>query len=622
MAKKTYKVSGWNTSSGANPIGVPYRNTWLYATLKGDNLTDCTIDKVTVKFPKLRCTFDPAGELRMKYGGVTLTRAVGSTGGAVQERSYNMQGAKNTMFKDGSGEVIFYAYHPYDEGYLAIDDGNVTVEVEYTPKASRLVVLQKTVEAGQRLQYTIESGSNKFFHNVTLEMGEHKVTAELEQGVTEGDFLIPLDWLEMIPDKSTMEGTLTLETLDSNEELVGTMTVSGITMTVPVYTASMTYEVERMLTVDGVTYPDVGGRFVQGKCGIRVKVTGAEGYYGSTVTSTIRIGDKVVSGVPPLELESGLLMDSRLAVQVTGVDSRGVSALARPVTIMITPYVPPQATLEVWRVNDDGKRNDFGTKGMYSCSYTHTEIADANPATVTLTVSGVTEENPPESGMLLPSEHVRFDQNKAYDVTLTVTDKYETATRTVRLPSAAFLLHGNAQGNGAGIGHAATEEHALVINPDWKVYIGGMEAVAKLRNMTGGGGGGTTGDTTALEEAIQTLNTQVTALQTQLDSYKPRELWGGTWNRGNINVPGIADWSVVQVDMGVGSVLAFVSDETVQGGGFNVSGDLHRTLAFRATRSGDACTLVTAHYINHEAGSAHGDRQSQTVQRIVGLVHK
>ena len=164
MAKKTYKVSGWKTRSGANPIGVPYRNTWLYATMNGDNLTDCTIDKVTVKFPKLRCTFDPAGELRMKYGGVTLTRAVGSTGGAVQERSYNMQGAKNTMFKDGSGEVIFYAYHPYDEGYLAIDDGNVTVEVEYTPKASRLVVPQKTVEAGQRLQYTIESGSNKFFH--------------------------------------------------------------------------------------------------------------------------------------------------------------------------------------------------------------------------------------------------------------------------------------------------------------------------------------------------------------------------------------------------------------------------------------------------------------------------
>jgi len=151
--------------------------------------------------------------------------------------------------------------------------------------------------------------------------------------------------------------------------------------------------------------------------------------------------------------------------------------------LLIDPYEPPRATLEAWRVNDEGQQDDFGTKGAYKCTYSHSDVGGDNPLTATLSVAGVSEESPPESGELLPSEFVRLDTVKAYDVTLTVSDLYETVIRTVRIPSATFLLHGNAKGNGAGIGHVADVENALVVNPNWAVYMGGMEIVSTLQKL-------------------------------------------------------------------------------------------------------------------------------------------
>ena len=482
MGKATYKVSGWHTKAGKNPIGVPYRNTWLYAKLDGKNLTDCTIDKVTVHLPKMRCYFSQTAEFRMKYGGVTVKHAMGTSGDSVVERSYKMNGAKDTMFKDGSGEVVFYAYAGNDEGYLVIEDANVTVEVEYTPKASRLTVPDKTVEAGQSLHFSVLPYNEGYTHKASLTMGDKTATVDIEAGVTEGSIDVPLDWLTIIPDKTAYnDGMLKLETY-KGDVLLGSETVSGISMLAPMYSLSVAHTVTRLTTVDGIAYADVG-RFVQFKSGIRVNVTDAQGYYGSTVDVTVKIGDKTITGKPPMTAESGLLRDTQIVVQVSAIDSRGVTALSRPTTYMITPYTPPQAELAVWRTNEAGEADILGERGAYQCSYSHTSIGGENPLTVEMTVLGETESNPAFEGQLLPGKRMHFDPLLAYDVELTAADKFETVTKTVRLPSAAFLIHGNDYGNGAGIGHAATKQNALVINPGWEVWMGGKEMVSLINQL-------------------------------------------------------------------------------------------------------------------------------------------
>ena len=634
--KQTYTLSKWKTKDGKNPIGKEYRNTLLYANIKGADLTDCDITQVTIHLPKMRCTFAPDGELRIKYGGATLTRKMGTSNGNQVERSLYMRGAKDTMFKDGNGEVTVYAYHPYDEGYLAIDDGNVTLEVEYTPKASQLEVPSTTVAAGSALAFKVASAGDEYSHKATLTMGDKTASVELAAGVTEGSIDVPLDWLEIIPDKIIYsEGVLLLETF-KGETALGSTSMSNITMILPenrlLYAPVCgKLTTEPMYTVDGVTYPNLGF-LVQGKSGLRVTMGAPQGKYGATVKTTkLWVNGVLSEGEGEVVVETGLLTSERLSFHASVIDSRGIETMSYPrMMVFVRPYSPPTAELDAYRVDENGERDDFGINGVYDCSYSYTDLGEAHPATVTLSVAGVSESNPPSHGDLLPSEFVRLDTERAYDVTLTVQDAYETVTRTVRIPSAAFIFHANAQGNGVGIGHAATKENALEINPSWGLWAGNKEIVSVLNQalrdietlkLNGGGSSGGDGGTTT-PVVPESLLQQVAALQTELDSRKPTTLWEGTWSKNAATITGIGDWNVVQVDMGVGSVLAFVSDETVQGGGFNVTGDLHRTLAFRATRSGDACTLVTAHYINHEAGSAHGDRQSQTVQRIVGLVHK
>lgn len=624
MAKKTYKLSNWHTDSGKNPIGVEYRNTWLRATIKGDDLTDCNIEKVNVHFPKLRCTFNPAGELRLKYGGVTLTRKVGSTSGSVEEKTYNFTGAKDTMFKKGNGEVVFYAYHPYDEGYFAIDDAGVTIEVEYTPKTSRLELTDKTVAAGSELAFTVKSYGETYTHKATLTMGDKSASVDLAAGVNEGSIPVALDWLEIIPSATFYDqGTLKLETY-KGDTLMGEDTVKNVQLKLPsnrlLYAPTFgEITTENMFTVDGVTYPDLGVGLVQGKSGLRVSVTGCKGKYGASVTTKLCVLDKEAEGGEDVSLETGLLYTSSVTFRMSLIDSRGIETVSYPRTLIIVhPYTPPFASINAWRVDALGDKDDFGTRGQYECEYGYTSLNGANEATVTLNVANVAVNDPPESGTLEPT----LDINHAYDVVLTVTDAYEMVTAKSRIPGGKYLLHGNAKGNGAGIGTAATVENALVINPDWAVWAGDKNIITLLNtlvqdvdNLKQSGGGGST--TPSVPSDVQE---QLTTLQTQVEAMKPKVLWEGEWSSGEIAIPGIGDYSVVQVDMTVGNALATVSEGTVQGGGFNVTNALHRTVVFRATRNGELCMLATAHYINHEAGGAHGSMNAQTVTRVVGLV--
>lgn len=101
----------------------------------------------------------------------------------------------------------------------------------------------------------------------------------------------------------------------------------------------------------------------------------------------------------------------------------------------------------------------------------------------------------------------------------------------------------------------------------------------------------------------------------------PTLLWSGAWSSGTIAVPGIGGWKLLQVTTGVGSALC-LANVNVQGLGSAVNAGQHRTVGVRFTVEGDSCTLITAHYVNHADGSAHGALTDTAVTAIYGLIRK
>ena len=101
----------------------------------------------------------------------------------------------------------------------------------------------------------------------------------------------------------------------------------------------------------------------------------------------------------------------------------------------------------------------------------------------------------------------------------------------------------------------------------------------------------------------------------------PTKLWEGSWSGGDITVPGIGDWRLVQVATSVGSALC-VQGSVVQGVGCSASASLHRTIVVRFAVEGDTCSFVTAHYVNHSASGDHGAMTNVSITGITGLIRK
>lgn len=488
--EQVYTVKNWHTKDGKDPIGKEYKNKWLYATLKGPDLHDCDIQSVTVNFPKVRSEFEGEAEFRMKYGGYTASRKIQSTNGKSVKKNYVVYDWDNRMFSAGGLDVVFYVYVPLDDGYFAIEDGNVTVTVVYDLTKSVIQTHDTEAIAGGTYNFRLRGWSSGYTHKATLTVGEKSAMVELDAGVNDGSIDIPFEWLsEITGSTSRGDGKLVLETFSQYGDL-GSDTVEGITFKVaddgelreavlPTFSA---YAVENVYTIGDKTFPDIGAGLVSGKSGIRATVVDVAGMYGATVTTQIKMGDQVATSTGDLQLGPVIANDTYTSVDLIITDSRGLTT-TKSIPITVKPYKAPDASIDAWRVDDDGDRNDFGTNGAYQYAATHSDLDGKNPATIKLAVGGISQTNPPESGTLLPSEFVYLAQDKAYDVTLTVADAYETVERKVRIPSAAFLFHGRGDGKGAGIGQAAEHINALVINPNWAVYMGGQEIVALINQL-------------------------------------------------------------------------------------------------------------------------------------------
>lgn len=364
----------------------------------------------------------------------------------------------------------------------------LTVIWELDQIASTFALSASAVEAGQRVTLTVKPGREEYGHQWILNFGDYEMAAHMQPGVKTAEILFPLAWLDAIPNAASGVAMVRLRTWEKSEDNIFASVAKPLTVTVPAGAAPEigAVSVAPLLTVDGVTYPEVApGGYVQGKCGYSAAMTGAAGKYGASIlTYSISGGGYSGSGA---SLKSGLLSTAgKQIITFKATDTRGLSAV-KTVEIEVLPYSAPRVTeLAAWRVNEDGAADGMGTLGKWRTGAVFSALGGRNVLTAKayLKPMGGTEA---ELGMLAvdtsvslwwlagtDSMKIALDVTKRYVLRRVLTDAYGTVERSIELPSANFAMHLNAKGNGICFGGASTAENAVEIAPGYDLVFKGQ----------------------------------------------------------------------------------------------------------------------------------------------------
>lgn len=368
--------------------------------------------------------------------------------------------------------------------YATLVYRNITVTVDYEDPyyASGWSVNAPSVEAGNPVPITISPAGSGYSHHLLMTFGSYSTEAWLEANVNVASLATAIAWCNAIPNSLSGTATITLTTYFGGKAIGSSSKTVGITVpasVVPTLSANVT----RVLTVGGVTYPDVTGGYVQQKSAVKADITAASGAYGSSIAAySINVGGRseaAYNSAGTTLTTPVLPMSGTVAITFRVTDSRGRTAQVIK-TIQVEAYSAPKANnLVVMRVDDNGDENPNGTKGRYSFNRVYSSLGGRNSCTAAITALGSTVSNVADSGWILPGAIKTLDVLASYRVEIKLTDIYGTTTTVATIPSINFALHFSADGTAVWVGEACQASNAFGVAAHRDVYFYGKE----LRSM-------------------------------------------------------------------------------------------------------------------------------------------
>jgi len=377
---------------------------------------------------------------------------------------------------------------------------NMTLTVDYTPaqpdepdepdepgyRPSDWTINITVVSAGNPISVTISPYGSGYSHHLKATFGSYSSEASLAANVNVAYLPTSLDWLFAIPDSTTGTVTVILTTYYGST-YVGE-SYKTLTLTAPVSVGpTMTTDVTRILTVNGVTYPDVTGGYVQQKSAVEARITSASGAYGSTIKAySINIGGRTEAAynTDQTRLVSPLLpMYGTVSITFKVTDSRGMMVMATRY-ISVEAYTAPRVTnFVVKRVNTSGADDPNGTRGWYSFGKSFTSLGGKNNCTAKIAALGSSASGIAESGWIVPGNALTLNLLSSYQVQLTLTDSYESVTVTATIPSMNVSLHFSADGTAVWVGGTCEHSNAFGVASDREVYFYGQELRELIRSI-------------------------------------------------------------------------------------------------------------------------------------------
>ena len=358
--------------------------------------------------------------------------------------------------------------------------GSATVTLTTIPRGSSLSLNRTSATIGSdAITITLNRASNSYTHKVQLYFGSY--SALLAEGVgTSYTFTPNISLCSQIPNATSGTATIKIQTMNGSTWIAETS--KTITLNVP----SSVVPTIGSVTATGNNL--LGSVYVAGKSTVTAKINNAVGAYGSTIKSYSLSGAGISSSSS--SATSGLLSAGTHTLTGKITDSRGRTA-TKSISITVYSYYAPSLSIDFYRCNSDGTRNDNGT---YARVYINQEIQNIGNANVNAKQYKVEYKRASATSWTVHQDWANisaydanwihnlggnWDNAVTYDVRVSIKDSYNTVIATASIGTIACLLNIEQEGIGVGKVH---ECGALDVGGD--IYSNGVKVLTEKHNLT------------------------------------------------------------------------------------------------------------------------------------------
>lgn len=358
---------------------------------------------------------------------------------------------------DGTKTLSVSATHPLRATLSGVYYTSVTVSgsavLDTIPRASTPTLSQSTQDMAQAITIFTNRASSAFTHTLEYTFGSQADV--IATGVTDSHvWALPMALANSVPNGLSGSGIITCKTYNAGV-LIGTATVP-FTATVPASIVPSISSVSLTEAVAGLAAQFLA--YVRNKSRLNVSI-GASGAYSSSISAykTTILGVVYNSQTFTSEI-LGSAGTVNVAVEVT--DSRGRKATST-VPVTVVDYTNPViASMSAYRVNGSGVASDDGTSIAVQMNFSIASVGNRNAKSWLLeykpTSTSVWSTLASGSVYAYNSTHTNltglFNTNNSYDIRLTISDYFTSATTTVSISTAFTLINFNPSGRGLAIG--------------------------------------------------------------------------------------------------------------------------------------------------------------------------
>lgn len=385
-----------------------------------------------------------------------------------------------------------------------------TVTLHTIPRKSTVSMPATTM--GSAGTITISRASSAFTHTLAYSFGSATGTITTKTTSTSVSWTPPTSLATQVPNSASGTCTLTCYTY-SGSTLIGTSTAT-VTLYVPT-SIKPTMTSFTATRVDG-TVPSSWGIYVQYKSKATLKINGAAGASGSTITAYSITGGGVSS--TQSSVTTGFLNSSGSITFTAKVcDSRGRWSDEKTVTISVVAYSNPRFTsYTTQRCTSTGASSANGTYAKSKITFSYWSCSGKNTITTAVAYKKSSDNSYTNAGTTFTSGTEftfgggNLSVDYSYDIRFTLTDAFGTVTVIDSLSTASVLMDFKAGGTGLSIGKVSETDNCFEVAEGWDVKVYGMMLEEFIRTHAGGVCFATCDSAEDAEEKVATTNTTFT----------------------------------------------------------------------------------------------------------------
>lgn len=326
------------------------------------------------------------------------------------------------------------------------------------PRATVPILSPETQELGGRINISLPRASDNFTHHVRYTFGT--VTEEIARSAeTSASFVLPMSLASEIPNNVSGCGEVIADTYN-NDVFIGAAKAT-FTATIPNELAPV---IQNVILIDtNSLIASKFNAFVSGKSKMKVSVS-AHGVQGSEISGiTIQYAGQTYNGETATDIP---VIVTAKEVIITVRDSRG-NQTQETRRINVIDYEPPQIfSFSVSRCNQQGILDDEGANLLYKARFSISPCNNRNDKTYKIEYRKQTDERwsvaTTGSSYSYDSTGTKtgnlFDVDHAYQIRLTVSDYFGSATAEIELPTAFTLVDYYRTGKGIAFGGVADKD--------------------------------------------------------------------------------------------------------------------------------------------------------------------